>query len=80
MLSLFSIDFRNLFVPDFARKFFAGCELIYVRYTLCILDVEHTLIKFACSQRKIGRKVRCRRDSESLFFRCDKISQTLERV
>ena len=40
---------RNLFVPDFARRFFVSCAQIYVRYTKCILDVERTLTKFVCN-------------------------------
>ena len=53
---------RNLFVLDFARKFFVSCAQIFEAYAV------RTLIKFGCDWRKIGRKSRCRKDSESTLY------------
>ena len=50
---------RNLFVLDFARRFFVSCAQIFEAYAV------RTLIKFGCGWRKIGRKSRCMKDSES---------------
>ena len=50
---------RNLFVLDFARRFFVSCaqssEALALRLPL----------KFGCNWRKIDRKGKCRKDSES---------------
>ena len=50
---------RNLFVLDFARRFFVSCTQISEAYAV------RTLMKFGCNWRKIGRKGKCRKDSES---------------
>ena len=52
---------RNLFVLDFARSFFVSCAQIFEAYAV------RTLIKFGCGWRKIGRKSRCMKDSESTY-------------
>ena len=49
---------RNLFVPDFVRRFFVSCAQISEAYAV------RTLMKFGCDWRKIGHKGRCRKDSE----------------
>ena len=49
---------RNLFVPDFVRRFFVSCAQISEAYAV------RTLMKFGCSWRKIGHKSRCMKDSE----------------
>ena len=55
---------RNLFVLDFARRFFVSCAQIFEAYAV------RTLIKFGCDWRKIGRKGRCMKDSErTVLFR-----------
>ena len=53
---------RNLFVLDFARRFFVSCTQISEAYAV------RTLMKFGGNWRKIGRKGKCRKDSESTFF------------
>ena len=53
---------RNLFVPDFVRRFFVSCAQISEAYAV------RTLMKFGCDWRKISHKSRCRKDSESTFF------------
>ena len=53
---------RNLFVLDFARRFFVSCAQIFEAYAV------RTLIKFGCGWRKIGRKSRCMKDSESTYL------------
>ena len=53
---------RNLFVLDFARRFFVSCAQIFEAYAV------RTLIKFGCDWRKIGRKGKCMKDSESTFL------------
>ena len=53
---------RNLFVPDFVRRFFVSCAQISEAY------VVRTLMKFGHSWRKIGHKGRCRKDSERTFI------------
>ena len=50
---------RNLFVLDFTRRFFVRCVQIFEAYAV------RTLIKFERGWRKIGRKNKCRKDSES---------------
>ena len=50
---------RNLFVLDFVRRFFVSCAQIFEAYAV------RTLIKFGCDWRKIGRKGKCMKDSES---------------
>ena len=50
---------RNLFVLDFARRFFVGCAQIFEAYAV------RTVIKFGCDWRKIDRKGKCMKDSES---------------
>ena len=52
---------RNLFVLDFTRRFFARCVQIFEAYAV------RTLIKFERGWRKIGRKSKCRKDSESTY-------------
>ena len=52
---------RNLFVLDFARRFFVSCAQIFEAYAV------RTLIKFGCDWRKIGRKGKCMKDSESTY-------------
>ena len=52
---------RNLFVLDFARRFFVSCAQIFEAYAV------RTVIKFGCDWRKIGRKGKCMKDSESTF-------------
>ena len=49
---------RNLFVLDFTRRFFVRCVRIFEAYAV------RTLIKFERGWRKIGRKSKCRKDSE----------------
>ena len=49
---------RNLFVLDFTRRFFVRCVQIFEAYAV------RTLIKFERVWRKIGRKSKCRKDSE----------------
>ena len=46
------------FVLDFARRFFVSCAQISEAYAV------RTLMKFGCDWRKIGRKGKCRKDSE----------------
>ena len=53
---------RNLFVLDFARGFFVICAQIFEAYAV------RTLIKFGCDWRKIGRKGKCMKDSESTYI------------
>jgi 16S rRNA processing protein RimM len=53
---------RNLFVLDFARRFFVSCAQIFEAYAV------RTLIKFGCDWRKIGRKGKCMKDSESTCY------------
>lgn len=53
---------RNLFVLDFARRFFVSCAQIFEAYAV------RTLIKFGCDWRKIGRKGKCMKDSESTLI------------
>ena len=53
---------RNLFVLDFARRFFVNCAQISEAYAV------RTLMKFGCNWRKIGRKGKCRKDSESTYL------------
>ena len=50
---------RNLFVLDFARRFFVNCAQISEALAL------RPPLKFGCNWRKIGRKGKCRKDSES---------------
>ncbi len=50
---------RNLLVLDFTRRFFVRCVQIFEAYAV------RTLIKFERGWRKIGRKSKCRKDSES---------------
>ena len=52
---------QNLFVLDFTRRFFVRCVQIFEAYAV------RTLIKFERGWRKIGRKSKCRKDSESTF-------------
>ena len=52
---------RILFVLDFVRRFFVRCAKIFEAYAV------RTLMKFGCKWRKIGRKGKCRKDSESTF-------------
>ena len=49
----------NLFVLDFTRRFFVRCVQIFEAYAV------RTLIKFERGWRKIGRKSKCRKNSES---------------
>ena len=53
---------RNLFVLDFVRRFFVSCAQIFKAYAV------RTLMKFGCDWRKISRKGKCRKDSESTFL------------
>ena len=53
---------RNLSVPDFVRRFFVSCAQISEAYAV------RTLMKFGCNWRKIGRKIKCMKDSESTFL------------
>ena len=53
---------RNFFVLDFVRRFFVSCAQIFEAYAV------RTLIKFGCDWRKIGRKGKCMKDSESTFI------------
>ena len=48
--------------PDFARRFFVNCAQISEAYAV------RTLMKFGCNWRKIGRKGKCRKDSESTYL------------
>ena len=50
---------RNLFVLDFARRFFVNCAQISEALALRLP------LKFGCNWRKIDRKGKCRKDSES---------------
>ena len=50
---------RNLFVLDFARRFFVSCAQIFEAYAV------RTLMKFGCDWRKISHKSKCKNDSES---------------
>ena len=50
---------RNLFVLDFARRFFVSCAQIFEALAL------RPPLKFGCDWRKIGRKSKCMKDSES---------------
>ena len=52
----------NLYVPDFVRGFFVICVQIFEAYAV------RTLIKFGCDWRKIGRKGKCMKDSESTYI------------
>ena len=52
---------RSLSVLDFVRRFFVSCAQISEAYAV------RTLMKFGCNWRKIGRKGKCRKDSESTF-------------
>ena len=53
---------RNLLVLDFTRRFFVRCVQIFEAYAV------RTLIKFERGWRKIGRKSKCRKDSESTLL------------
>ena len=53
---------RNLFVPDFVRRFFVSCTQISEAYAV------RTLMKFGCDWRKIGHKGRCSKDFERTFI------------
>ena len=53
---------RNLFVLDFARRFFVSCAQILEALAL------RPPLKFGCDWRKIGRKGKCMKDSESTFY------------
>ena len=53
----------NLFVLDFVRRFFVSCAQIFEAYAV------RTLIKFGCDWRKIGRKGKCMKDSESTSYK-----------
>ena len=48
-----------LFVPDFARRFFVRSAQIQEAY------LDGMMIKFVCIWRKISRKSRHKRESES---------------
>ena len=50
---------RNLFVLDFARRFFVSCAQILEALAL------RPPLKSGCDWRKIGRKGKCMKDSES---------------
>ena len=50
---------RNLFVLDFAKRFFVSCAQTSEALAL------RPPLKFGCSWRKISRKGKCRKDSES---------------
>ena len=50
---------RNLFVLDFVRNFLSIVPNFFEAYAV------RTLIKFERGWRKIGRKSKCRKDSES---------------
>ena len=50
---------RNLFVLDFARRFFVSCAKISEALAL------RPPLKFGCDWRKIGRKGKCMKDFES---------------
>ena len=54
---------RNLFVLDFVRRFFVSCAQISEAYAV------RTLMKFGCNWRKIGRKGKCRKDSERTYYK-----------
>ena len=62
---------RNLFVLDFARRFFVSCAQILSTYAV------RTLIKFGCNWWKIGRKSKCRKDSESTFFYLERFHEDI---
>ena len=51
--------YRNLFVLDFARRFFVSCAQISEAYA------GRTLMKFGLDWRKISRKGKCRKGFES---------------
>ncbi len=53
---------RNLFVLDFTRRFFVRCVQIFEAYAV------RTLIKFERGWRKIGRKSKCGKNSESTSY------------
>ena len=57
---------RNLFVPDFVRRFFVSCAQISEAYAV------RTVMKFECNWRKIGHKGRCMKDSGRtlMFIKC----------
>ena len=57
---------RNLFVLDFARRFFVNCAQISEAYAV------RTSMKFGGNWRKIGRKGKCMKDSESTshLYKC----------
>ena len=59
---IYNMYSQNLFVLDFARRFFVSCAQIFEAYAV------RTLIKFGCDWRKIGRKGKCMKDSESTFL------------
>ena len=62
--------FRNLFVLDFARRFFVSCAQISEAYAV------RTLMKFGGDWQKIGRKSRCRKDSESTsYYTCQWLAE-----
>ena len=50
---------RNLFVLDFARRFFVSCAQISEALAL------RPPLKFGCDWQKIGRKSKCMKDSEN---------------
>ena len=52
---------RNLFVPDFVRRFFVSCAQISEAYAV------RTVMRFGYDWRKIAHKGRCRKDSERTF-------------
>ena len=62
---------RNLFVLDFARKFFVSCAQIFEALAL------RPPLKFGCDWRKIGRKSKCRKDSESTFFYLERFQEDI---
>ena len=53
---------QNLSVPDFVRRFFVSCAQISEALAL------RPPLKFGCDWRKISRKGKCRKDSESTFL------------
>jgi hypothetical protein len=53
---------RNLSVPDFARRFFVSYAQIFEALAL------RPPLKSGYDWRKIGRKGRCRKDSERTFY------------
>mgnify|MGYP007007663683 CR=1 FL=1 len=59
---IYNMYSQNLFVLDFARRFFVSCAQIFEAYAV------RTLIKFGCDWRKIGRKGKCMKDSRVHFY------------